>query len=438
MPTTVRGFTAAHFALELNGTHAGFPLSVSGGEPFADVIEEQPVDVTVAKHLGPRRYEPIVIEFGASMAPAWYDAIEEMLEGRASALDGAIVMLDQNYHVRQRLGWKAALITEVGFPKAGADKTPVRSRAVLQPQATSLTSGSGALSGGIGGKQKQLLASNFRFAVSGLESACTRVGKVSAITVHRGDDGVLRVDDIEFTVPTLDAAPFSAWFDGLVDGKERERTAVLAFLDGSLKSEVVRLDLSAVGAFRVANERQVAGTEAIARVRVQMYCEGVALTRSGSGESKPESAATETKPATGTTTATRDQPTVERLAGALLDVLGTTARTPPTKESIAARLLNGAAAAPDETARQRGLAAGRTWAGDQARLDELEDLAAVAERDEWSALALGDNHTLRTFLAARGGISADESAVGDLMRDEYTSGLLAGIAEVHREVAPLL
>ncbi len=26
MATTVRGFTAAHFAVELNGTHAGFPI----------------------------------------------------------------------------------------------------------------------------------------------------------------------------------------------------------------------------------------------------------------------------------------------------------------------------------------------------------------------------------------------------------------------------
>ncbi len=217
------------------------------------------------------------------MAPAWYGAIEKMLEGRASELDGAIVMLDQNFHVRQRLEWKAALITEFGFPKGDAtDKTSARIRVVLRPQATSLTSGSGTLSGGIGAKQKQPLACNFRFAVSGLESACTRAGKVSAITVRRGDDGVLRIDDIEFTVPTVDAAPFRAWFDGLVEGNERERTAVLAFLDATLKNEVMRLDLSAVGAFRVANERQVAVTETIARVRVQMYCEGVTMDALGS------------------------------------------------------------------------------------------------------------------------------------------------------------
>ena len=205
MPTTARGFTAAHFAVELNGTHAGFPLSVSGGEAFADVVEEAPVDVTVPKHLGPRRYEPIVIEFGTTMSAAWYDAIEKMLDGRSSAFDGAIVMLDQNYQVRQRLEWTAALITEVGFPKAdAAAKTTARIRLVLQPQTTSLTAGSGTLSVGIGGKQKQALASNFRFAVSGLESACARAGEVSGITVHRGDDGVLTVDDIELTVPTID------------------------------------------------------------------------------------------------------------------------------------------------------------------------------------------------------------------------------------------
>ena len=194
----------------------------------------------------------------------------------------------------------------------------------------------------------------------------------------------------------------------------------------------MRVDLSAVGTFRVATERQVAGTEAISKVRVHLYCERVGWTRLGGAESKPESKTS------GAAAATGDQPNVERLAGALLDALGATARTPPTRESIAARLRGGAATSPDETARQRGLAAGRAWAGEQARLDELEDLATVAERDEWSALALDDNHTLRAFLTARGELATDESAVGDLMRDEFTAGLLAGIADVHREVAPLL
>ena len=133
------------------------------------------------------------------------------------------------------------------------------------------------------------------------------------------------------------------------------------------------------------------------------------------------------------------QRNVERLAAALLEAVGATTRSVPTRESIAARLLGGSdATIGEETPTERGLAAGRAWAGDAARLEELEELAGVAVRDEWSALALGPDHTLRAFLAARGDVPPDDAAVQDLVRDDFTTGLVAGILEVHREVAPLI
>jgi hypothetical protein len=430
-----RGYDASHFAVELDGRHVGFPIAVSGGEVFADVVEEAPVGGTVDKHLGPRRYEPIVIEAGLSMETAWFDAIGDMLEGQGAALSGAIVMLDFNYAVVRRLEWKAGVITEVGFPKADTSdtKTAGRLRVVIAPQATSLTFGGGAYSGRgmIGTKPKSLLPSNFRFTVNGLESACTRISQVSAITVHRRDTGVITLDDVEFLVTAADAAPFSAWFDGLVDGKDTERSGVLAFLDPAFTNDLIRLELRALGVFRVAMERLQNGSEVIVRVRVHMYCEGVTWKRPAGTEAASKPPAAEADVAS--------QRNVERLAAALLDAVGATPRRPATKETIAARLLAGSeGTASEETPRERGLAAGRSWAGEEARLDELEDLAGVAVRDEWSALALGDDHTLRAFLGTRGDLPEGDAAVGDLARDEFTTGLLAGILEIHREVAPLI
>jgi len=42
-----RACSASHFALELDGVGAGFLRSAAGGEPFGDVIEEQPDGVRV-------------------------------------------------------------------------------------------------------------------------------------------------------------------------------------------------------------------------------------------------------------------------------------------------------------------------------------------------------------------------------------------------------
>lgn len=432
MPAS-RSVDASRWAIELDGALAGYPDTVSGGEAFADVVEEPPVGTTVDKHLGPRRYEPIVVEAGTSMGEAWSDAIRDMVEGKGKSLSGAIVMMDANLVVVSRLEWKTGVITEVAFPKADlSSKSVGRLRVVIQPDSTAVTSGGGGLAGKtIGGKQqKQLLQSNYRFQVTGLESACTRISQVSAITVRRADSGVITVDDVELQLSAADAAPFGAWFDGLIDERDSERAGFLAFLDPSLKRDLLRIELRGLGACRVARERLESGAERLVRSRVRMYCEGATLTRTAKDE-----AAAKPSPAESDAGGRRS---VERLAAALLDAAGATSREPLSREAIATRLLDGATAPrSEEASRERGLAAGRAWAGDEARLDELQDLAAVAERDEWSAIALDESHTLRSFLTSRGDLPADESAT-DLGRDEFTTGLLAGIAEVHRGVAPLL
>ena len=195
------GRSAARFAVELDGAQVGFATSVAGGEPFAEVVAEPPVRASVdSTTWGRSRFEPIVIEAGASMASGWYAAIDEVLVGTAQAHDGAILLLDQNFGVLQRLEWKAGVITEVGFPKATAGaKGAAVARVVIRPEATSLSSGSGTVSAGPLGKgQRAWNSSAFRFVVAGLESASTRVAEVSSVTVHRGEEGdVLTIDDVE-------------------------------------------------------------------------------------------------------------------------------------------------------------------------------------------------------------------------------------------------
>ena len=77
------------------------------------------------------------------------------------------------------------------------------------------------------GAHKGLIHANFQWSLSGLHSWCTKTRRVAGITVRRRDDDVLVVDDIEFDVPTTDAAVFRAWFDDLLSGTGTERTATL-------------------------------------------------------------------------------------------------------------------------------------------------------------------------------------------------------------------
>ncbi len=65
---------SGHIALALDGMAVGFLQSASGGGASAPVIAEPPgPQYYVKKHLGPRQYEDLVLQFDWSQAPAVYD-----------------------------------------------------------------------------------------------------------------------------------------------------------------------------------------------------------------------------------------------------------------------------------------------------------------------------------------------------------------------------
>ena len=140
-----RSYTAGKFAMQLDGADVGFVVSVEGGEPFGEVVEAPPVGVRVDKHIGGVRYAPIVVEVGTSMAAAFREWVDAMLQGRPTAKNGAISFLDYNMKERTRLEWTAGLITEVGFPALDASsKDAAVMRVTIQPERSTFRAGSGA------------------------------------------------------------------------------------------------------------------------------------------------------------------------------------------------------------------------------------------------------------------------------------------------------
>src|SRR4051794_6927178 len=115
MPAVPRS-TAQTFALELDGVSVGRPIAIEGGEPTSDVVVERlGTDQVVRKHLGGVRYEPIVVETGASMNFDLYDWLATTLERRFERKDGAIVAADFDGKERSRRTFHHALVTSIGF-----------------------------------------------------------------------------------------------------------------------------------------------------------------------------------------------------------------------------------------------------------------------------------------------------------------------------------
>jgi hypothetical protein len=263
---------------------------------------------------------------------------------------------------------------------------------------------------------------------------------VAPLVVRRGtgiDVGAVRepeladaldVSDVVFWLRESDAAPFAAWFEDFAikgnNDAKHERTALLAFLDPSLKGEVMRIELEGIGIFRVSHERQAESSSAQAQVKVEMYCEAIRL---AGAKAPPEAAPKPDAPVSAA---------VESLAGALVLALQRgSGRSVLTPDAIAERLLASVESAPRGDDRDRGRVAGRAWAGEHAPLDELEEMSTLAERDDWTAIALAEGHSLVAFLAVAGDLADDEVGPIDLRRDDFTSGLVTGAAEVYREVA---
>jgi hypothetical protein len=461
-------YSAGRFAIEIGGTPVGFASSVSGGEAFADVIPTAAPSGVVEKRPGPVRYAPIVLEVDASLASDFYDWISGFLDGTQKSKSGVIRLLDYALREQSRLEWTDALITEVAFPAADASARDAATlRVTLQPDGSRRVDGSGTtLPSAAQSHQKRWLPANFKFSITGLETATRKANRVAELVLTRPVTGTpgalvagtLEVPDVAFSVPNSEARDFYDWFDDfVVKGRNTagdERTGSLVFLDPALK-ELIGVSLKGLGIVRVSQERLAQGSAAIARVKVTMYCEQVRLSPVPTQAAPPAPAPV--PPPTGA------QPTdtgmSSSIAVALLDALRIVAATSangsvvaPMSPSgavrgdiVAERLLSTIAPSLDTTPQSpaadlrgdRGRDLGTKWASTTATLDELAE-ASELDGAEWSALVLPEGHSLITFLVGQGELREGETGRIDLDRDDFTEGIVAGAADVQRQAAPHL
>lgn len=290
--------TSASFALELDGQYAGSVRSAAGGNAFAELVMENiGAENIQRKRPGQVRFEDILIEVPlgeeSKLLSGW---IAEFLAKAPTPRNGAITYADFNMNEIKRLEFTNAILTEVALPAADATegKNPALLTLRISPQSTRLAGPSGKKAQGVlGSKQKAAIAGNFRFNVQGLESACTRIVKVQGIAAKRSKAvesvgqsrlrenliGTLDCSLISIFLPETDAGPFYAWFDEtILKGKANgERGALLEWLDPTLRNVVASAQLGGVGILRYAPEPVKSGTERVALVQVDLYCETINL-----------------------------------------------------------------------------------------------------------------------------------------------------------------
>ena len=272
--------TASRFHLELGGQACGLLRSVDGGSIKGEVVTEPPDgEYYVRKQLGPATPEPIELAFDLSVGKPVFDWIAEAWSATQEPRSGRIAFADAMLQTNKELFFEQALITSVTFPKLdGASAEAAYFTIVINAELTRFEKASGMLKT-TATRTKQWLSSNFRVEIEGL--ACQRVSRVDAFTVPAGDTkSPIDFPDVRITLAQTGAETWDAWHRHfVVEGRsepENEKTGRLVLLDAGLQ-EIGSVALAGLGIYRLAPEKAVAGSESIARVVADLYCERMEL-----------------------------------------------------------------------------------------------------------------------------------------------------------------
>jgi hypothetical protein len=291
-----RTFATGNFLLELDGQIVETLRSSEGGFPKADVISE-PTTPVAKKHIGPLRFENITIDCDPIMPKPLFDWVNSALNMTPARKNGAIITADFNRKEQSRLQFNNALITEISFPACDASSKERDYLTIkLAPELTTPLAGKGAdMSGMLNLKasQKGWLPAYFKLSIPGID--CSKVSKIDAFTIKQKatqdalgqardfakEPGKLEFPNLAISVAEAGAGTFYSWFQDMVlkgnSGEQNERVGTLELLDPGMKSVLLTVTFHHLGIFAFAPENATSSTDAIKRVKVEMYCEQITL-----------------------------------------------------------------------------------------------------------------------------------------------------------------
>ena len=269
----------SQYLLVLDG-QATSMKSVDGGAIKGEVvIVNSGSEKFAQKQIAGVRFEPFTFEVGLAMGKSLVQWIAGSLDLSRTRRSGSVVTTNFDHKAQEYRHFRDALITEVTVPKMdGSSKDAGYFTIKFDPEEITYAKGDGAvIQDGVNTKQKAWLCSNFRLRVGKLP--CARVASIDAFTIKQGTG--IEFPNLKIRFSAADAAAWQDWFNEFVvqgrNGQDRELEGAIEFLDPTLKEVLGSVELSQIGIFSLAPEKQEAGPEAIARFVVELYVEQMTL-----------------------------------------------------------------------------------------------------------------------------------------------------------------
>jgi phage tail-like protein len=305
----MKPYTGGRFALELDQKHSsvGWLTSVDGGHFKTASVEAQVgANAYVTKYAGKPTYDDVTFGCGAAMTGSFWDWVQGSLERKPTRRDGAVVAYDFDQKERSRRTFKAALISEIGFPALDASsKTAALLSVKVSPEHIEFAEGDGSRMTSQANnnemtKQKHWLSCNFNFALERFKGdSALRNCKIEAFTIKqniivnnvgfeqeaRKEAGRLDLPQIVVTFPESMAKDWFAWFDKANrEGKHADQftTGQIQYLSSDNRTELMRMELDGVSLLSIEIDKLEAHREGISNVKVTLNVEGMKLVR-GSG-----------------------------------------------------------------------------------------------------------------------------------------------------------
>jgi hypothetical protein len=281
----------ANFLLELDGKPAGRFFNAEGGHlktsPARETIGGAPY--APVRHIGSEKYEDLTLICGTGMSRAFYDWLGSSTTGANVRRSGAVNLLNADGVPTRRVEFMDALVTTVATPQLDQSSnekafltvkiSPTRVQYQTKPSSQDLTLYRHEW-------QKAWNVSNFRLRIDGVESECSRVTKVSALTLGRaviedmvGDRvstrelGAAKFSDLSVNLPEASADAFYSWADAAIKGdagKGSSKSGTLEFFAPASRkayfgiefSELVIVSIAKKSAARTKSNLPVAVTMA--------------------------------------------------------------------------------------------------------------------------------------------------------------------------------
>lgn len=306
------------YALVLSGQVVGFLNSVESGFVSGTVVAQQLGNEPnmLKKHWAAITYEDISVQCGGNMSPEFYQWIQSSMNSQSNSMNGTVLKTDMSYQVIEEKVFQNASITEITFPALdGASNEPFTFNVTFKPQHTILQPGPGSqISFPPQPHAGNLLSSNFRLNIQGLENACAFVQHIEPLVwkrslgeaqtgsfqEHNAALQPLEIPDLVISLPESQAGPFAEWFqDFVIQGHttdDQEKPGILELLAPDHQQVLFTISFGHLGIFRMSPIPSSNHGQSL--VKIEMYCETMQFAQGpmGSSSAHPQSAPPQPSP----------------------------------------------------------------------------------------------------------------------------------------------